>query len=182
MIFTTIPIDPPCKDCNAWFTMVPINLHLTLLMWKRKYAWLLTQIRNIRKMILPTQMPMTIFKTCESISAHMSPSLLRSPFNPLRIPAPQSDWNTWDDHNSLSGSNPGSFMVMIQIPSYQQTMFTSSSIIFQEFPNYQANIETKSLIFENHKTAISPSLSKAWGEQKPVVPVPVDLHHKHEVL
>ena len=94
------------------------------------------------------------FKTCESFSTHMSPSLFRPP--PLHLPAPQSDWNTWDDHNSVSGSNPGSFMVLMQIPSYQQTMLTSSSIMFQEFLNYHANIETYSLIFENDKTAISP--------------------------
>ncbi|XP_023340820.1 uncharacterized protein LOC111710878 [Eurytemora carolleeae] len=42
------------------------------------------------------------------------------------------------------------------IPSYQQTMLTSSSILFQELQNYQANIETHSLIFETDKTAISP--------------------------
>jgi len=48
-------------------------------------------------------------------------------------------------------------MVMMQIPSYQQTMLTSSSILFQEFQNYQANIETHSLIFETDKTAISPA-------------------------
>ena len=116
---------------------------------------MLTQIRNIRKTIFPTQMLMTIFKTCEFISAHMSPSLLRSPFTPLRIPAPQSDWNTGDDRNSVSGSNPGSFIVMMQIPCYQQTMLTSSLILFQEFQNYQANIEMHSLIFETNKTAIS---------------------------
>ena len=32
-------------------------------------ALLTTQIRNIRKTLLPTQMPLTIFKTYESISA-----------------------------------------------------------------------------------------------------------------
>ena len=89
-------------------------------------------------------------------STHMSPSLLRSLLTPLHIPARQSDWNTRDDHNSVSGSNPGSFMVMMQIPSHQQTMLTSSSILFQEFQNYQANIETHSLIFETDKTVISP--------------------------
>ena len=89
-------------------------------------------------------------------STHMSPSLLRSLLTPLHIPARQSDWNTRDDHNPVSGSNPGSFMVMMQIPSHQQTMLTSSSILFQEFQNYQANIETHSLILETDKTTISP--------------------------
>ena len=84
------------------------------------------------------------------------PRFLRSPLTPLHIPAQQSEWNTGDDHNSVSGSNPGSFIVMMQIPSYQQTMLTSSSILFQELQNYQANIETHSLIFETDKPAISP--------------------------
>ena len=37
------------------------------------------------------------------------------PLTPLHIPAWQSDWNTGDAHNSVSGSNSGSFMVMMQI-------------------------------------------------------------------
>ena len=103
------------------------------------------------------------------------PRFLCSPLTPLHIPARQSEWNIGDAHNSVSGSNPGSFIVMMQIPSYQQTMLTSSSMLFQELQNYQANIETHSLIFETDKT-------KAWGERKPVVPVPDDLHHHYEAL
>ena len=47
---------------------------------------LLTQIRNIRKTILPTQMPLTIFKTCESISASPPTCHPRSFVPPLRPP------------------------------------------------------------------------------------------------
>ena len=47
---------------------------------------LLTQIRNIRKAILPTQMPLTIFKTCESISASPPTCHPRSFVPPLRPP------------------------------------------------------------------------------------------------
>ena len=43
-------------------------------------------------------------------STHMSHSLLRSLLTPLHIPARQSDWNTGDDHNSVSGRYPGSFI------------------------------------------------------------------------
>ena len=75
-------------------------------------------------------------------------------------PGTQSAENTGDDHNSVSGSNPGSFIVMMQIPNYQQTMLTSSSTVFQEFQNYQANIEVHSLIFETDKTAISHPVPK----------------------
>ena len=57
------------------------------------------------------------------------------------------------------------------------------SPLFQEFQNCQANIDTHSLIFETETDRdLSPSLSKAWGERKPVVPVPDDQHHHHEVL
>ena len=177
---------------------------------------LLTQIRNIRKTILPTQLPSTFLKTCvytRSISTmkHTHVALAPSfPASPSTHPSPQSHWNTRDDHNSVSGSNPGSFMVMMQIPSHQQTMPTSSAILFQEFQNYQANIETHSSysklirprslpcsrvpklsgehwdafphIRNWHDRDLSPSLSKAWGERKPVVPVPADQHHHHEVL
>ena len=111
---------------------------------------MLTQIRNIRKTILPTQLPSTFLNTCvytRSISTmkHTHVALAPSfPASPSTHPSPQSHWNTRDDHNSVSGSNPGSFMVMMQIPSHQQTMPTSSAILFQEFQNYQANIETHS--------------------------------------
>ena len=85
----------------------------------------------------------TTHPTCQ-ISAHPSSRFTS-----------QSAENIRDDHSSVSGSNPGSFIVMMQIPIYQQTMLTSSSTLFQEFQNYQANIEMHSLIFETDKTAIS---------------------------
>ena len=55
---------------------------------------LLTQIRNIKKTILPTQMPLTILKTCVSISAMKCPHVTLAPsfpLPPLHIPARQSD-------------------------------------------------------------------------------------------
>ena len=121
---------------------------------------MLTQIRNIRKTILQTQMPLTILTTCVSISGHEAPTCHpRSfvPSSPLYTSQPGIQIETLEMiTNSSHGSNPGSFIVMMKIPSYQQTMLTSSSILFQEFQNYQANIETHSLIFETDKTAISP--------------------------
>ena len=60
--------------------------------WNRRTIWrtnsgitLLTQIRNIRKMILPTQMPSPILKTCVSISAMKRPHVN---LTPLHIPFP----------------------------------------------------------------------------------------------
>ena len=92
-------------------------------------------------------------------STHMSPSLLRSLLTPLHIPARQSDWNTRDDHNSVSGSNPGSFMVMMQIPSHQQTMLTSSPKLSGEHWDAFPHIRN----WQDHD--LSPSLSKAWSER-----------------
>ena len=59
---------------------------------------MLTQIRNIRKTILPTQMPLTILKTCVSISpwsTHMSPSGLRSPPHPSTHTSPVVTLKHW---------------------------------------------------------------------------------------
>ena len=118
--------------------------------------FLLTQIRNKRKTTFcvvyicsrTVYKTMNPFPTCSSpfsgFPAHSTP------------PGTQSDQNTGDDHNFVSGSNRGSLMVVMQIPSYQQTMLTSSSILFQEFQNCQVNIDMHSLIFETDKTAISP--------------------------
>ena len=118
---------------------------------------LLTQIRIIRKTILPTQMQDSRHVNLFPPTCHPRSFV---PPSPLSTSQPFSQIETLE---MISGSNPGSFMVLMQIPCYQQTMLTSSSIMFQEFLNYHANIETQSLIFENDKTAISPSLSKAWG-------------------
>jgi len=77
---------------------------------------MLTQIRNIRKTIVPTQMPMFILKMCVytgSISAMKHTTHVTLAPYPSTPPGIQSAENTGDDHNSVSESYPGSFMLLI---------------------------------------------------------------------
>ena len=140
-----------------------------------KYILVLTQIRNIRKTILPTQMPLTILKTCVSISAMKHPHVTFAPSfpppSPLYTSQPGSQIETLEMITTPSTLAPSWWWFRLQIPSYQQTMVTSSSILFQEFQNYHANIETHSLIFENDNTAIStPPYPKPGLNIDPRVP------------
>ena len=75
-----------------------------------QHMQLLTQIRNIRKTILPTQLPSTFLKTCvytQSISAmkHTHVALAPSfPASPSTYPSWQSCQESWAGNSSDTGS------------------------------------------------------------------------------
>ena len=82
-------------------------------------VYLLTQIRNIRKTILLTQMPSTILKTCVSVSAmkHSHVTLAPSfPPHPSTHPSPAVSVSLKHSRRSQLRLNPDSFMMVIQIP------------------------------------------------------------------
>ena len=133
------------KDCSSDLNSFFITLLLTQIRNKRKTTFFVVYIfsRTVYK-------PMNPFPTC---SIPHVPLVFPAPPRLSTPPGIQSAENTGDDYHSVSGSNPGSFIVMMQIPSYQHAyMLTSSSTLFQ---NYQAYIEMHSLIFETDKTEIS---------------------------
>ena len=122
---------------------------------------LLTQIRNKRKTTFcvvykcsrTVYKPMNPFPTCSI--PHVTLVFLASP----RLSTPpgiQSAENTRDDDNSVSGSNPGSFIVMMQVPIATnrrclhpaQHCSKSSKIIRRTLrciPSYSKLIEPRSL-------------------------------------
>ena len=74
-------------------------------------------------------MPLLILQMCVytgSISAMKHTTHVKSPLIPAPASPQQSAENTRDDHNSVSESYPGSYMLLIQILEQQQTMLTSS--------------------------------------------------------
>ena len=146
---------------------------------------MLTQIRNIRKTILPTQMPLTILFSRRVYlflpwSAHMSPSLLRSP-SPLYTSQPGSQIETLE---MITTPSQGATLT----PSWWWCRYLAINrwcLHPAQYCSKSSKIIMRTLRhafpqFENDKTAIS--YPKPGVSQKPVVPVPDDLHHHHEAL
>ena len=113
---------------------------------------LLTQIQNIRKTILPTQMPQPIPKTCLSISSMKHPHVKPVSFvptSPLYTSQPAVRLGELSQYQLRHREPLDSFMMMTQILSQQQTCLPEG------FPVYHAFKRQHNRSIDHDKTAIS---------------------------